>query len=268
MKLDFVKLNPTQNMTVIVTSPVPRELQPYAAERLMAYESVNAEQVGFLEAAQHPEARARLQMMGGEFCGNAAMSTGAYLAFTDGLPDGIETRCCLEVSGAETPLELRILRCGSAYRGTVSMPLPTAIREVRFEEDRSYPTVFLPGIAHAIVPESELTRAQAEECIARWCAVSGEDAFGIILTDFKADRIAPLVYVKSTRSAVWERGCGSGSAALGAYLAFSGGRSVDLDIAQPGGIIRVAAAYGAGSVQQIEISGTVRIVATGQAFID
>ena len=77
MEISFVKLSPTQNVTVLATSPVPRAEQPAAAAKLLAYDGVGGEQAGFLEKPAHSAARARLQMMGGEFCGNAAMSLGA-----------------------------------------------------------------------------------------------------------------------------------------------------------------------------------------------
>ena len=80
MKISFVKTSPAQNVTVLVTSPVPRDRQAETAAKLLAYDGVGGEQAGFLETPTMPGADARLQMMGGEFCGNAAMSLGAYLA--------------------------------------------------------------------------------------------------------------------------------------------------------------------------------------------
>ena len=128
MKLNFAKLNPSENMTIIVTSPVPRPQQAAVAEKLMAYGSVFAEQVGFLEEPCLPGARARLQMMGGEFCGNASMSLAAWLAHCDGLADGADRDYPLEVSGADGLVNCRILRRGSAYDGTVAVPVPACIR--------------------------------------------------------------------------------------------------------------------------------------------
>ena len=49
MKYEFIKTSPTGNMTVLVRTPVPRGEQPAVAASLMDYESVNAEQAGFLE---------------------------------------------------------------------------------------------------------------------------------------------------------------------------------------------------------------------------
>ena len=93
MELQFVKMNPTRNMTILVETPVPRAKHGEIAKQLMAEDSVCAEQVGYIEPALHPLAAARLQMMGGEFCGNASMSLAALLAMREGLENG-ECRLC------------------------------------------------------------------------------------------------------------------------------------------------------------------------------
>ena len=73
MRLDYFLLDPTGNITILVTSPVPVEKQAFAAARLMAREQ-NAEQVGFLSNA--PSCDIALRMAGGEFCGNALLQRG------------------------------------------------------------------------------------------------------------------------------------------------------------------------------------------------
>ena len=267
MKLRFAKLNPTENMTILVTDPVPRDRHSAVAEALMAYGSVGGEQVGFLEEPTLPGARMRLQMMGGEFCGNATMSLAALLAFQENLPDDGEAVYPLEVSGADGIVNCRIRRSGDVCRGTVCMPLPEAIREVDFPDGVRCPVVFFPGIAHAIVREGVLRASDAPRCIPRWCEVCGTDALGIILADDALDRIRPLVYVRSTDSSVWERGCGSGTAALGAYLAHARCGDAALDVAQPGGTIHVEAKWDGERVSRLEISGDVRLAAIGEAWI-
>ena len=47
-EIDFLKFNPTQNMTVLVSTNSPKEEYQSIASQLMSYESVYAEQVGFL----------------------------------------------------------------------------------------------------------------------------------------------------------------------------------------------------------------------------
>ena len=109
--------------------------------------------------------------------------------------------------------------------------------------------------------------AAAKAVIPRWCRQLKSDALGILLTNRDLNRIRPLVYVRETDSSVWERGCGSGTAALGAYLASEAGRDVQASVSQPGGVISVKAKWD-GSVTGIEITGRVQIAAIGEAFIE
>ena len=80
MEVKFIKASPTENMTLLIETPVAREKQLAVAERLIAYGSVYAEQAGYIEEAENPMAEKRLQMMAGEFCGNASLSLAAWLA--------------------------------------------------------------------------------------------------------------------------------------------------------------------------------------------
>ena len=48
MEISFVKVSPTQNVTILVTSAVAREAQGAVAARLLEWDSVCGEQVGFL----------------------------------------------------------------------------------------------------------------------------------------------------------------------------------------------------------------------------
>ncbi|MGE7056828.1 diaminopimelate epimerase, partial [Paenibacillus glucanolyticus] len=84
-KIDFVKCNPTQNMTVLIKSKLPPDDYKVIAAKIMSYDNVYAEQVGFIEPFRKENADARLHMAGGEFCGNACMALAAYLANEQGL---------------------------------------------------------------------------------------------------------------------------------------------------------------------------------------
>ena len=90
MTVRYQKYSPTGNITVLVTTAVPRDRQPEVAAWLLKPEVAGGEQVGFVEPPTDPRCAARLQMMGGEFCGNATMALGAMLARNAGLADGAE----------------------------------------------------------------------------------------------------------------------------------------------------------------------------------
>jgi diaminopimelate epimerase len=286
MEVQFVKLNPTENMTILVESPAERSQYPEIASRLMAYSGVYAEQTGFIEPASDSAAWARLWMAGGEFCGNASASLAAYLVWQRQLPEGEAVTVPLEVSGAPGLVKCTVLPKAGEFHCSLDMPLPEGIVTLSLPFGgviRNFTAVRLPGITHVIVPvetvggaEMDL-RALAEKAAVEWEAIIGADAFGMILftraeSGVRTDprfRIDPLIWVKSPPSLVWERGCGSGSAAVGAYLAEEAGAGVELPLVQNGGVIGVKAQWesGTGRVSVLSISGTVRVVARGTAYL-
>ena len=99
MEYSYYKIDPTGNITAIVETSAERNKQSRIAGLIMTADTT-IEQVGFLEKPQG-EAAVRLQMMGGEFCGNASISAAALMACKSGIDSGNIT---LEVSGADEPL--------------------------------------------------------------------------------------------------------------------------------------------------------------------
>lgn len=255
MHMQYTVMDPTKNITLLVTSPVPRDRQSQAAAALLAREAT-AEQVGFLEYA--PSGGKRLQMMGGEFCGNATMSYGAWLCRNEGLAIGESRELALEVSGSRTPVACTITALPDCFTGTVTMPLPERIAPVCFD-DRHLPVVFLPGICHIIVPAEAISREEAEPLLRRWSAQLPGEAAGLLLLDERRMRMTPLVYVKSTDTAVWECSCGSGSAAVGAWLTVTRQAPQCVSIKQPGGTLAVATTWHEGVLHSLTITGIVEI---------
>jgi diaminopimelate epimerase len=264
MKYEFVKLSPTQNMTIIVKSPVPRAEQARVAGALMDYSSVYAEQAGFLEEPGLPGARLRLQMMGGEFCGNAAMCAAAFAAREDGVAPGEERVMPIEMSGADGLTNCLVRAKEGFYACTVNMPLP-----VSFGKIRGLDLVRLPGIDHAVMftDEPEKMMDGAPELLRTIAGETDADAAGLMLYSRSESRMIPLVYVRSTDTMVWERGCGSGSAAVGALEARLTGGNSRAELAQPGGKIIAEADWNGNGVTALRISGEVRIAAEGTAYV-
>ena len=258
MELRYTVIDPTKNITLLVTTPVPRDVQPRVAAELLRREK-DAEQVGFAEglAAGDP----RLQMMGGEFCGNATMSMAAWLHRD--LPIGESRALTLPVSGASAPVSCQVTRLDGCFIGTVAMPLPERIETLSLPVCgvmQSLPTVFLPGISHVIVPADMIGRDRAEETLRSWSHLLPGEAMGLLLLAEDQTSFAPLVYVKPTDSCVWERGCGSGSAAIGAWLTSVRGADQCVSLGQPGGVIQVVTRTEDGaSLTGLTITGTVVI---------
>ena len=266
MELCYTVIDPTKNITLLVTTPVPRDVQPRIAAELLQREQ-DAEQVGFAEglAAGKP----RLQMMGGEFCGNATMSMAAWL--NQDLPVGESRALTLPVSGAPGPVSCQVTRIDGCFIGTVSMPLPGRIETLSLPlcgVMQSLPVVFLPGICHVIVPADMISRDQAEETLRSWSELLPGEAMGLLLLAEDQTGFTPLVYVKPTDSCVWERGCGSGSASIGAWLTSVRGTDQCVSLRQPGGVIQVVTRTDGGAgLTALTITGTVAIGKTKKANI-
>ena len=260
MVLHYTVIDPTKNITLLVTTPVPRALHAQTASWLLRHEK-DAEQVGFLEPSD--TAPARLQMMGGEFCGNATMGLGAWLCRRDKLAQNVTHHFQLEISGAGhlVPCDVTPVRFG--YLATVEMPLPQRMTQQTFPAPRgelTLPVVYLPGICHIIAPTPAVGRGEAEELLRRWSAELPGEAVGLILLDEEHTAIDPLVYVKPTDTAVWERGCGSGSAAVACYLTAKRGANQCLSIRQQGGTIAAVTAWNGQAVTQVHITGSVALM--------
>ena len=267
MVLRYTVIDPTKNITLLVTTPVQRALQPQTAAWLLRREK-DAEQVGFLEPSD--SAPARLQMMGGEFCGNATMGLGAWLCRRDGLAKFETHDFTLEISGADTLVPCAVTPVNYGYLATVALPLPESM------EQRTFPTsagaltlsvVFLPGICHIIAPAGTVQRHEAEELLRQWSASLPGEAVGLILLDEERTAIDPLVYVKPTDTAVWERGCGSGSAAAACYLTAKRGAAQCLSIRQQGGTIAAVTDWDGQRVTQLHITGSVALVEEKEADV-
>ena len=282
MEVDFVKISPTQNMTILVTSPAERHLHKELAAKIMAYDNVYAEQVGFVEKPSDPKAAARLQMAGGEFCGNAALSLCAYLVWSgkvscDAKSPASEAQIFsvpIEVSGADGIINCNIKRKGQHFLGKMNMPVPSSIKMFDLQIEgvsRTLPVVHLPGISHVIVETDETginKEAFAETLIENSSHFSSEEAIGIMFYDKSSSSIIPFVCVKSSCTKVWERGCGSGTAATGAYLAFKSGGNFKMGISQPGGLIAVEVTAEDGKITNITIEGKIEIAAYGTALLE
>ena len=250
MRLDYFLLDPTGNITILVTSPVPVEKQAYAAARLMVMEQ-NAEQVGFLSDA--PSCDIALRMAGGEFCGNAAMCSAVIAADRASLTGG---KMRVRVSGAEEPVmaEVSLLKDGR-WKGTVEMPRPISCMDMMLPEEGICPVVSFKGISHVIV-RGEMHPQRAEMLARTWCSYLGADALGIMFLDPSAMRLKPLVCVPAAGTLCWENSCASGTAALGVYLAREEGGEARAVVRQPAGELTIHA----GADGSLLLSGTVRIL--------
>ncbi|MFC3884992.1 diaminopimelate epimerase [Bacillus songklensis] len=273
-EIDFIKFNPTQNMTILVKTNYPVEEYEYIASKIMSYDSVYAEQVGFIEKPINNKATAHLQMAGGEFCGNACMALAAFIASEKGLKQNDLMEILLEVSGTDRLIMCQVRRNSDEYYCQVTMPIPKQIeqRTIKYDgDDLDIIIVRYHEFIHIVIEVEEFSRTVREKAqsLAKLLGVTlGANLIGILLYKSKSDELAPLIYVPHLDSMIWERGCGSGTASLGAYLAWKNKGEIVAKIRQPGGTINVVANCHEEELTSLKIEGSVGIVAQGKAFID
>lgn len=253
-KYQYVTLDPTGNITCLVLEHVDPEDEKELTRRLLQ----ECEQVAYLEPATLPDSGATVRLMGGEFCGNAAMAAAAWLMRCC-LNPGEEKDVPLQVSGTEGIIRCRIKALDDGFEGTVQMP---GIREVT---DMTYggialKAVRMEGIIHLVYEGAPLEQAVAESLLKAIAATLPDEAAGLIRWNRETGEMIPLVYVRGSGSLVWEHGCGSGSAAVGALEALRQGEgTASTAITQPGGVIRVTAEAADGKIRNLSITGRISI---------
>ncbi len=264
MPISFIKTSPAENTTVLVTDYCPRDRYLRVAERIMAYEFLYAEQVGFIVPPWKDSSLLGLEMAGGEFCGNATLSAAAYAVFKGLFGKG---HFNIDVSGAAEPIECEAKKV-SPYHYNASCTMPRAKRTQGLELSLGDITlkgriIIFDGIGHFVFPIQE-DFTKYEETLTKLKQIIDIDAIGIIpyrSLDKDAYYIRPFVHVKKTDTDVFERGCGSGSLALGIYLKEVKKLSGNIRVLQPGGVIEV------GIGDRSSISTDIRITCEGKVLI-
>ena len=276
MKTDYYIVDPTQNITLLIEGAVPACDRARVAGNLMRLEPA-AEQAGFISAGMAQDGTdICLNMAGGEFCGNAAMSAAALYCRKADLQPGAETAVMVGVSGTERPVKVEIeVTDSEKYRGTVYMPPVKSLELMDFEYDGTryrLPLVNFGGISHIIAEELH-DRDAAEKAVKLWCGRLKADALGLMLFDRAQSRLDPLVYVPGADTLFWESSCASGTTAVGAWLAHESGVPVSLKLREPGGELGISAIPAGASVGsantagELKLTGHVRILRHGEAEI-
>ena len=250
----YVKLNPTGNLTCLVLDRTSPEDEKILTRELLK----ECEQVAYLEEPENPGAVAAVRLMGGEFCGNAAMAAAAWLV-RDELAEGEGKSLLLEMSGTEEPVFCTIRKTADGYEGMVAMPPAREIREETFA-DKKFTLVRMDGIVHLIYTGPEMDKQEAEELLKKAAASLPDEAAGLLQWNRETGFLRPLVWVRGSGSLVWENGCGSGSAAVGAAEALAAGDgTLTTAVKQPGGVISVTVDAQEGSLLSVRITGKVKL---------
>lgn len=247
-------LDPAGNVTAIVCSDVPAAERARVAAQILRLPELGIEQVAFLTAPRSG-GEIRLEMMGGEFCGNALRCAGFYQA----LRNGAQGKSCVfaEISGADGVQPVM----ADTAEGTAStvMPLPLSVQPAGWADVQATRATFA-GITHFVIDCAQPDETLVQRAIT---AAPEASAVGAIFLDRAHGSIKPVVFVRETASCVAENSCASGSVATAVVLTadFSDGIT-EIGIGQPGGTLEVGVQRTDGAVTGLSIGGAVCLTQT------
>ena len=252
MELNILRADPAGNITVFVLDPVEKAQRAAIAEKIMAIPALKAEQVGYA-CPSEDDVDGHMEMMGGEFCGNATRAYGMYISQQKGGLSSVRLR----VSGCDHVVTAQVdLKSGTAR---AEMPCPRSVKRVTVNGHEGT-LVDLTGIAHFVVEGVEPSEGFFRAAESIFSGIAGLDACGVIFLDAEKRSMIPLVKVIETGSLVWEGSCGSGSVACAVAQSErmeNGGFSCEYR--QPAGAVRASVERQGGNVIAASIGGEVTL---------
>lgn len=220
-EIKYVKMWPAGNTTALVLTNLPRIVYSEIACKIIQKDKT-IEQVGFIEPPTKMGALARLQMMGGEFCGNATRSLALYLSnkIKKDTEFGLKN-FYLEVSGTD-----RFVYSTVNENNNVEISMPVAhygnVKNI-VEPLPGGRLIKLDGIRHFVTDfplfakdSPNLLRLKAHQ-ILRQERLLDFNAAGVIFVEKteKGLKIHPLIWVRDTDTLIYETSCASGTLAVG-----------------------------------------------------
>lgn len=246
MKLRFCAADPAGNTTLLVESPVQKEQYHTVANQLLALPKIRGEQVGFLTKPIMGGA-IRLEMMGGEFCGNAARCAGFYHT----LRTGGERFIPVEISGCSEVLQVEV----DGDTAWTQMPIPLSLGQTEVD-GLPVTAVRFEGIVHLVAEMPPLPQEQVAALLPRMAERFSAPAVGLLFVE--GDGMTPAVYVRNTGSLYWENSCASGSAAVACcYAAQERDGIFRQYLQQPGGAISTEVIQKNGCTVSVRIGGKI-----------
>ena len=185
MELNILRADPAGNITVFVLDPVEKAQRAAIAEKIMAIPALKAEQVGYACTAED-NVDGHMEMMGGEFCGNATRAYGMYIAQQKGGLSSVRLR----VSGCDHAVTAQVdLKSGTAR---AEMPCPRSVKRVTVNGHEGT-LVDLTGIAHFVVEGVEPSEGFFRAAESIFSGIAGLDACGVIFLDAEKRSMIPLL---------------------------------------------------------------------------
>lgn len=210
------------------------------------------EQCCFVKRPKDPLAIARVEMFGGEFCGNAVRSVLSLIT------DNQDCQGLIEVSGVDRPLEF-LTKNGVIE---IEMPLPANKEVIKLIKEGMI--VQLNGITQIVVIDPEVQNIQSpREMLKRLLKskkynLTEQPAVGVSYYDTKTSSAQFCVWVRNVNTMFDETACGSGTCAIGLTLATINKENTAVIVTQPSGeTIKTTSLYKNNTVYKSTISGKV-----------
>lgn len=198
MELTYSIYYPGGNTTALVNQLILNPaLKKRINDKIMAV-NPQVEQVGFLSQRSY-----RLEMAGGEFCGNATRCAAFYYL------KGQTGKIRLKVSGVTKELMAGIDNQGNTW---AEMPVKSVNKKFGFN------IVTLEGITQ-IISYAKPGKQKAKTILKKLGLLSSAPAAGVIFTQQqrKIIKIYPIVWVRDIKTFFYETACASGTAAVGMF---------------------------------------------------
>jgi len=254
MKTQIRIMNPSGNITALVRGVEDKELRKRLSERLMQQNDNHIEQVGFLAEPIY-DGSIRVEMMGGEFCGNALRCAALYHALEKGIKG--QAIIPVEISGNEGVVAVAVN--SEKMEAMATMPLPCRSYQAEINNEAAYVCDF-GGIVHIVLPEAIPDEDIIDDMLQYAIVHFDAEAIGLIFTSLETETICPVVFVPAVGSLVFENSCASGTLAASVFKAsqMKDGR-YNMLWNQPGGALSVDLRKAGGKVAQMVLSGKISI---------
>lgn len=208
---------PSGNPTALICADKPLELAAQGLNQALLeharLEPFQIEQCGYLLPSSQPEITCRLEMLGGEFCGNATRSAIRVwqAARHDDLQRVKDGAGLIEVSGVPYPLQWRV----DKQQVMVQMPLALDT-EIKPLEDGYL--VELEGITHLLSLQNFTDFATEAPQLLEKYQLKDLPAAAISHYDPDSKQAQFCVYIRAVDTIFMESACGSGTASIGLWL--------------------------------------------------
>lgn len=252
-RLKVTILKPAGNDTALVEGIPAKTNRKKINDKIMEL-FPNVEQVGFYDLKN-----SRLEMAGGEFCGNATRSF-AYLAL-----NGKKTQSAFKVSGVTSKLIAGVKTSNTSF---AQMPIFNSFNKVEQVSNNIW-KVEIKGITHLITPlkdwDADNLKLEGKKILKKYDLLETSPAAGVMFySELKKDsyKIDPIVWVRDLKTLFYETACASGTTAFGLMLSKQKNKSIeDVKILQPSDqFLSVSIDMGEGEFKEAYIEGPIKIL--------